>query len=342
MTAAVNKNIRGEITSNVDDSEDVKAEQYHVMRGDCVQRSKELDNDSIDFMVFSPPFQDLFVYSNYVEDMGNVTSPDEFNKHFEFLVKELKRILKPGRLCAVHCMDLPTLKSRDGYIGIRRFSSQLADIFEENKFWLHSEVTIRKDPLLAAVRTKAIGLAHKQVIKDRSMIRMGLPDKVMIFKNPGENKVPIQPKPFKSYKPIHEFDEFPRTVDGFNAYWGYDQESKYSKDEQYSHMVWQRYADPVWMDIRQTNVLQYTTARGENDEKHICPLQLDVIERLILLYSNEGETIFSPFGGIGSEGYQALKMGRKSISIELKESYFKTNVKNHRNAIEQNGQKLLF
>jgi len=342
MTAAVNKNIRGEITSSVDDSEDVKAEQYHVMRGDCVQRSKELDNDSIDFMVFSPPFQDLFVYSNYVEDMGNVTSPDEFNKHFEFLVKELKRILKPGRLCAVHCMDLPTLKSRDGYIGIRRFSSQLADIFEENGFWLHSEVTIRKDPLLAAVRTKAIGLAHKQVIKDRSMIRMGLPDKVMIFKNPGENKVPIQPKPFKSYKPIHEFDEFPRTVDGFNAYWGYDQESKYSKDEQYSHMVWQRYADPVWMDIRQTNVLQYTTARGENDEKHICPLQLDVIERLILLYSNEGETIFSPFGGIGSEGYQALKMGRKSISIELKESYFKTNVKNHRNAIEQNGQKLLF
>jgi len=342
MTAAVNKNIKGEITTNIDNSDDVKTEHYHVMRGDCVQRIKELSNDSIDMMVFSPPFQDLFVYSNYVEDMGNVTSPDEFNKHFGFLVKELKRILKPGRLCAVHCMDLPTLKSRDGYIGIRRFSSQLADMFEGEGFFLHSEFTVWKDPLLAAVRTKAIGLAHKQVTKDRSMIRMGLSDKVLVFKKPGENQVPIQPKRFESYIPMHKYDEFPRTSEGFNAYWGYDSESKYSKEEQYSHLVWQRYASPVWMDIQQTNVLQYTTARDEKDEKHICPLQLDVIERLILLYSNEGETIFSPFGGIGSEGYQALKMGRKSISIELKGSYFDTNVRNHRNAVEQNGQKLLF
>ena len=342
MTEAVNKNIKGEITTSIDNSEDVKTDQYHVMRGDCVQRSKELPDNSIDMMVFSPPFQDLFVYSNYVEDMGNVTSPDEFNQHFSYLVKELKRILKPGRLCAVHCMDLPTLKSRDGYIGIRRFSSQIADMFEAEGLFLHSEFTIWKDQLLAAVRTKALGLAHKQVTKDRSMIRMGLSDKVMVFKKSGENKIPIQPKRFTSYVPMHQYDEFPKTAEGFNEFWGYDPESKYGKEEQYSHLVWQRYASPVWMDIRQTNVLQYTTARDQHDEKHICPLQLDVIERLILLYSNEGETIFSPFGGIGSEGYQALRMGRKSISIELKGSYFDINVKNHRNAIEQNGQKILF
>ena len=344
MTAAVNKNIKGQITATIDSSEDVKTDLYHVMRGDCVQRSKELADDSIDFMVFSPPFQDLYTYSNYVEDMGNVTSPDEFNRHFAYLVTEIKRILKPGRLCAVHCMDLPTLKSRDGYIGIRRFSSQLADMFESDGFWLHSEVTIRKDPLLAAVRTKAIGLAHKQVKKDRAMIRMGLPDKVMIFKKPGENKVPIRfdDERFTYYVPMYPEDPFPRTVDGFNEYWGFDPESKYDKDEQYSHMVWQRYADPVWMDITQTNVLQYTTARGEKDEKHICPLQLDVIERLILLYSNKGEVVYSPFGGIGSEGYKALRMGRKSVSIELKQSYFDINVRNHRNAVEQNGQLEIF
>jgi hypothetical protein len=276
--------------------------------------------------------------------MGNVTSPDEFNQHFGFLVKELKRILKPGRLCAVHCMDLPTQKGRDGYMGIRRFSSQLADMFESEGMFLHSEFTIWKDPLLAAVRTKALGLAHKQVKKDRSMIRAGLPDFVLVFKKPGENIVPIRSDDgrFTSYVPMHEHDKFPRTPEGFNEFWGFDPESKYDRLEQYSHLVWQRYASPVWMDISQTNVLQYTTARGQNDEKHICPLQLDVIERLILLYSNEGETVFSPFGGIGSEGYQAIRMDRKSISIELKQSYFDTNVKNHRNAVEQNGQQLLF
>jgi len=340
MTMAVNKNIKGEITTTIDTSDDVKTEHYHVMRGDCVKRSKELKDGSIDMMLFSPPFADLYTYSNYVEDMGNVADYDEFVNHFGYLVNEILRVMKPGRLVAVHCMDLPTLKSRDGYIGIRRFSSKIADMFEDAGFWLHSEVTIWKDPLLAAVRTKAIGLAHKQVKKDRSMIRMGLSDKVMVFKKPGENKVPIQlkDKRFSSYVPMYNEDPFPRTSDGFTEFFGFDPESKYDREEQYSHLVWQRYASPVWMDVSQTNVLQYTTSRDQNDEKHICPLQLDVIERLVLLYSNEGETLMSPFGGIGSEGYQALRMGRKSISIELKQSYFDTNAKNHRNAIEQNGQ----
>ncbi|PNX47081.1 MAG: hypothetical protein BV456_11460 [Thermoplasmata archaeon M8B2D] len=340
MTKAVNKNLKGQITDSVDKSNDIKTNDYWLMHGDCVQRIKEIDDNSVDLLVFSPPFADLYTYSNYVEDMGNVSDYDEFVKHFSFLVKEINRVLKPGRLCAVHSMNLPTLKSRDGYIGIRRFTSKIGDIFENENMFLHSQHTVWKDPLLAAVRTKAIGLAHKQVKKDMSMIRMGIADDVQVFKKRGENKTPIQLKDirFTSYVPMHEFDEFPRTPEGFNEYWGFDPESKYSKNEQYSHLVWQRYASPVWMDISQTNVLQYTTARDQNDEKHICPLQLDVIERLILLYSNKGETILSPFGGIGSEGYQALKMNRKSISIELKPSYFEINKKNHRNAIEQKGQ----
>lgn len=344
MTKAVNKNIAGKITATIDLSDDIKTDQYWVMRGDCVQRAKEIEDESIDFTIFSPPFADLYTYSNYIEDMGNVTNYEEFVVHFGYLVDELLRIMKPGRLCAVHCMDLPTLKSRDGYIGIRRFSAKIADVFESRGFWLHSEFVIWKDPLLAAVRTKAIGLAHKQITKDMSMVRMGLADKVLVFKKPGENKVPIQLKDrrFTSYVPMHQYDQFPRTPEGFNEHWGYDSDSQYGRLEQYSHQVWQRYASPVWMDIDVTNVLQYTNARDQNDEKHICPLQLDVIERLILLYSNEGEVVFSPFGGIGSEGFQAIKMNRKSISIELKDTYFNTNVKNHRNAVEQKTQLELF
>lgn len=344
ITKAVNKNIRGEITTFMDDSTDVKTDKYWCMKGDCVQRMKEVDDNSVDLMVFSPPFADLYTYSNYVEDMGNSSNYDEFVQHFKYLVKELERTLKPGRLCAVHCMDLPTLKSRDGYMGIRRFSAKIADIFEDAGMFLHSEFTVWKDPLLAAVRTKALGLAHKQVTKDMSMIRMGLADKVMVFKKMGENQVPIQLKDrrFSSYIPMHEHDNFPRTPEGFNEFWGYDPESSYDRITQYSHQVWQRYASPVWMDIDVTNVLQYTTARDQNDEKHICPLQLDVIERIILLYSNEGETVLSPFGGIGSEGYQAIKMGRKSISIELKDSYFNINVRNHRGASEQSNALELF
>jgi DNA modification methylase len=173
-----------------------------------------------------------------------------------------------------------------------------------------------------------------------SIIRAGLPDRVLCFKTKEDNQVPIQldDTRFTYYVPMHEFDKFPKSVEGFNEFWGFDPESKYSKTEQYSHQVWQRYASPVWMDINQNNTLQFMNARDSNDEKHICPLQLETIERIILLYSNRGETILSPFGGIGSEGYQAIKMGRKSISIELKGSYFEVNKRNHNAASEEKGQ----
>jgi len=220
----------------------------------------------------------------------------------------------------------------------------ISDMFESIGMFLHSDFTIWKDPLLAAVRTKTIGLAHKQVTKDMSIIRAGIADRVLCFKTKEPNETPIQLDDirFTYYVPMHQFDEFPRNVNGLNEHWGYDQTSKYGKTEQYSHQVWQRYASPVWMDIDVTNTLQWMNAKGNNDEKHICPLQLGVIERIILLYSNRGETVLSPFGGIGSEGYQALKMGRKSISIELKDSYFEINKRNHLTAIEQNGQLELF
>ncbi len=344
MSKAMNRNLNNKLTVNVDSSLDVKTDNYWIMKGDSVQRVKELEENSVDLIVFSPPFADLYTYSNYVEDMGNVSDYNEFVEHFKYLATELKRIIKPGRLIAIHCMDLPTLKSREGYIGIRRFSSIIGDIFEDLDMFLHSEFIVWKDPLLAAVRTKTIGLAHKQVTKDMSIIRAGLPDKILCFKTKEENETPIQLDDIKFtyYKPMHTYDNFPISPNDFNEFHGYDPKSKYSKEEQYSHLVWQRYASPVWMDINQTNTLQYTTARDKNDEKHICPLQLEVIERLILLYSNRGETIFCPFGGIGSEGYQALKMGRKSISIELKGSYFNVNVKNHKNAIEEKSQLQMF
>jgi hypothetical protein len=276
--------------------------------------------------------------------MGNVANYDEFVTQFKYLATELKRVIKPGRIIAIHCMDLPTLKSRDGFIGIRRFSAMIGDIFESMDMFLHAEFTIWKDPLLAAVRTKTIGLAHKQVTKDMSIIRAGIPDRVLCFKTKEENQTPIQLDDIKFtyYVPMHEFDKFPTSAEGFNEYWGYNPESDYDRITQYSHQVWQRYASPVWMDIDQTKTLQWMNAKGKDDEKHICPLQLGVIERLILLYSNRGETILSPFGGIGSEGYQALKMGRKSISIELKESYFELNKRNHNSACEEKGQLTLF
>jgi hypothetical protein len=231
-------------------------------------------------------------------------------------------------------MDLPLLKSREGFIGIRRFSSMIGDIFEGLDMFLHSEFTIWKDPLLAAVRTKTIGLAHRQLLKDSSIIRAGLPDKILCFKTKEENKIPITKKLFTHYIPMHKYDTFPQSINEFKKIIKlHNRKSAYSIEEQYSHQVWQRYASPIWMDINQTNTLQRNTARSKQDEKHICPLQLEVIERLILLYSNEKETILSPFGGIGSEGFQALLMNRKSISIELKESYFNLNIKNHKKGL---------
>ncbi len=292
---------------------ELKTDQYQLINGDCVQEIKKLPDNAADIVVFSPPFAELYVYSDKAEDMGNVSNYKEFEKHFKYLIPELLRVLKPGRICAVHCMDLPIQKGKEGFIGLRDFSGMLAQWFSEAGFIYHARTTIWKNPVTEMQRTKALGLLHKTIKKDSVMSRVGIPDYILFFRNAGDNETPIQHQDTDPGQP----DYLP--VD-----------------------LWQKYASPVWMDIDYGRTLQYTTARDSNDEKHICPLQLPTIERILHLYSNEGETVLSPFGGIGSEGYQAMKMGRKSISIELKESYFNINCKNHKAAEFENSKLTLF
>lgn len=289
------------------EKKEIKTKDYKLFNGDCVEESKKIADNSADLTVFSPPFAELYVYSDSPNDMGNVSDYKQFEEHFKFLIPEIKRILKPGRICAVHCMDLPIQKGKEGYIGLRDFSGMLINWFQENGFIYHSRATIWKNPVTEMQRTKALGLLHKTIKKDSSMSRVGIPDYILFFRNDGENQIPIEhqdidPK-LPNYLPVD---------------------------------LWQKYASPVWYDIDYSRTLQYRSGRDGNDEKHIAPLQLDTIERVIHLYSNEGETIFSPFGGIGSEGFQSLKMKRKSISIELKGSYFKLNAQNHKAAVDEN------
>lgn len=292
-------------------NKEIKTDNYHILNGDCVQESKKLNKNSADLVVFSPPFAELYVYSDKSEDMGNVSDYKQFEQHFKYLIPELKRVLKSGRICAVHCMDLPIQKGKEGFIGLRDFSGMLIDWFTSEGFIYHAKTTIWKNPVTEMQRTKALGLLHKTIKKDSVMSRVGIPDYVLFFRNEGDNETPIQ----------HQ-DKDPN-------------EPNYLPVD-----LWQKYASPVWMDVDYSRTLQYRSARDGNDEKHICPLQLDTIERIIHLYSNEGETVFSPFGGIGSEGFQAIKMDRKSISIELKESYFEINRKNHKAAVLEKSSEL--
>lgn len=263
---------------------------YH---GDSCEVMTGIPDELIHYSIFSPPFKDLYTYSDSDRDLGNCRSSDEFWNHFGFIISELYRILKKGRLVSVHCIDLPTSKSRDGFIGISDFSGEIIKAFEKAGFIYHSRVTIWKDPVVAMQRTKALGLLHKQIKKDSSMSRQGIADYIVTFRKPGTNKEPI----------TNDNESFP--VD-----------------------LWQKYASPVWMDINQSDTLQRTSARSERDEKHICPLQLPVIERCIKLWSNPGDIVFTPFMGIGSEIYQAVKMDRRGMGIELKDTYYAQAVKN--------------
>lgn len=305
-------------------------EKYALYQGDCVEVIQGLPENSIHYSIFSPPFANLYCYSNSDRDMGNSKDNEEFFKHLNFFIRELYRVLIPGRLVSFHCMDIPAMKSRDGFIGLKDFPGDLLRQFEAANFIYHSRVAIWKDPLVEATRTKALGLMHKQIVKDSAMCRQGLPDYLITVRKPGINPEPI-PHP-------HGFtyfigDDEPNAPKKEPTLRSVDHELRHnigltSKDPVYSHHVWRRYASPVWMDIRQSNTLQYRSAREEKDEKHICPLQLDVIARGIELWSNPGDIIFSPFMGIGSEGYQAIKMKRRFIGVELKESYYKTAINN--------------
>jgi DNA modification methylase len=298
---------------------------FLALHGDCVQAIAQLPAQSIDYSIFSPPFASLYTYSDSEMDMGNCKTHKEFFEHFDFLVIELSRVMKPGRLISFHCMNLPTSKERDGYIGITDFRGELIRAFQRQGFVFHSEVCIWKDPVTAMQRTKALGLLHKQVIKDSSMSRQGIADYLVTMRMPGQNLEPIAGA-FDRYVGTDEPKD-PFTTSGDNR-------------NPYSINVWQRYASPVWMDINPSRTLQYTTAREENDERHICPLQLDVIERGVQLWSNPGDVVLSPFLGIGSEGHVALLTGRRFVGIELKKSYFDIAVKNLRDAEMTHGQML--
>lgn len=285
-------------------------QDYAIYNGDCVELTKQLPDGKIDFAIFSPPFADLYCYSDSENDMGNCRNYDEFFVHFGFLAEQLKRIIKPGRICAVHCMDIPAMKERDGFIGIKDFSGDIIRMFQSHGFTYHSRHTIWKDPLIEATRTKALGLMHKQLQKDSTKSRSGLPDYLLAFKNAGENPVPV----------THP--------DGLKKYCGSDDPVKGETGIKRSHNIWRAYASPVWMDIRQTNTLNAKIARESDDEKHLCPLQLDVIERACVLWSNPGEVVFTPFMGVGSEVYGAVLNGRKGIGVELKTAYYNQAVKN--------------
>lgn len=289
--------------------------KYAIYNADAVEVCAGLPDESVDFTIYSPPFASLYTYSNSDRDMGNVKNDAEFFEHFSYLVADLYRTLKPGRLMSVHCMNLPTSKQNDGFIGIKDFRGDLIRSFQESGFIYHSEVCIWKDPVVAMQRTKALGLLHKQIKKDSTMSRQGIPDYLVTMRKPGDNEFPVAGE-FTHYVG----DNPPPTFKGYQ----YDDGRWYfiPKGEGTSIDVWQRYASPVWDDINQTNTLNFRSGRDSDDERHICPLQLDVIERAMQMWTKVGDTVLTPFLGVGSEAYMAVKMGRKAIGVELKESYF--------------------
>lgn len=294
-------------------------EKYSIINADTTEAIKTVPDESIGLIVYSPPFSQLYTYSNSDRDLGNSRNDDEFFTHFEFIAEDMYRILKPGRIMAVHCMQIPAMKERDGYIGLKDFRGDLIRLFQKMGFIFHSEVTIWKDPVVEMQRTKALGLLHKQIKKDSSKSRMGLPDYVIFMRKPGENDDPIS-HTNETY-PVGEWQQVASPV------WQiYPSDIWWDARENPENI----YPYPVWDDINQSDTLNRMFS-DEESEKHICPLQLGVIERIVKLYSNEDDVVFTPFMGVGSEVYQAVKMGRSGLGIELKREYFMQAKKNLQN-----------
>lgn len=270
-------------------------ENFAIYNADCVEFASTLPDNVLDFSVYSPPFAHLFVYSDSERDMGNVKDEAEFKALYAHLVKEIYRATKPGRLTAVHCSDLPRTKSMHGTVGLYDFPADIREVHEQAGWTYHSRITVWKDPVVEMTRTKALGLLYKQLQKDSTRSRQGMPDYILVFRKTPDDESKAEPV---------------------------GQDSKRFPVEQ-----WQKWASPVWMDINQTNVLNVRMARDQKDERHLCPLQLDLIERCVRLWTNEGDTVFSPFAGIGSEGWASMNAGRKFIGTELKPAYFRQAVK---------------
>jgi len=301
----------------------VMSENYAVYHADTVEMAAGLPDNSVHFSIFSPPFESLYTYSNSDRDMGNSKDSGEFWQQYLYLIREQFRVMKPGRIVAIHCMNLPTSKQNDGFIGIRDFRGEIIREYQNAGFIYHSEVVIWKDPVVAMQRTKALGLLHKTIKKDSAMSRMGIPDSMVMMRKPGANSEPVSGA-FKYYVGTEPAPGFKRYV------WNDKREGWTVQDDSHNTSVdvWQRYASPIWSDINQTDTLNFREGRDSDDERHICPLQLGVIQRCLQLWSNPGEIVWSPFMGIGSEGYMSLKAGRKFIGAELKESYFNLALRN--------------
>lgn len=309
-----------------------RGDGWTLWHGDCVEVARSIPDDSIDFCIHSPPFSNLYIYSDSIADMGNASSHSEFFEHYEYLIAELYRVTVPGRLCAVHCKDLPLYKGRDGAAGLYPFPDKITEAFNRHGWIKHSFVTIWKDPVTEMQRTKNHGLLHRQLCKDSSASRQGMADFLIVYRKWPDG-----------------VDEFPKPVTAGNTYCRFNRyvgesapstegqleniaETQLESPNAYSIQVWQRYASPVWFDIRQMRVLNYKLGKDAKDEKHICPLQLDVIERAVELWTNPGDLVYDPFNGIGSSGYVALKTGRKYVGSELKESYFRISIDNFEQA----------
>ena len=298
-TSEITKENIQQLTHKTDtyETEDVISDNWEMHMGDAIQTIKNIEDNSIHLCCYSPPFSSLYTYSNSEKDIGNCRTDKEFYNHFSFLVDELYRVMIPGRLMSVHAMNIPSMKERDGVIGLKDFRGDLIKMFINAGFIYHSEVCIFKDPVVQMQRTKSLGLLHKQIKKDSCMSRQGLPDYVITMRKPGDNPERVE----------HTNESFPVNV-------------------------WQRYASPIWMDINPSDTLQKKEAREHEDERHIAPLQLEVIRRVLELWTNPGDTVLDPFAGIGSTGYEAVKFERKFIGLELKKSYFEQAVKNLVNA----------
>ena len=322
LAKSLKSNNPGEVyTQNITDD-------WAAYHGDCIPVVSSLPTNSIHYSIFSPPFLSLYVYSDNSLDMGNSKTDDEFYDHFSYLIPQLLRVLMPGRLISVHCSIIPMTMQHEGVMGLKDFPGSIVRMFTQAGFIYHSKTMIWKDPLLQAVRTKMLGLAHKQISKDSSRCSQGFADEILTFRKPGENPEPVA------------------KGRGFEQYIGEQREPQREKIDdpaknKYSHFVWQRYASPVWMDIRQTDTLNVAAGREDKDERHICPLQLQAIARCVDLWSNEGDTVLSPFAGIGSEGFESVKMNRKFIGVELKQSYYQTMLRNLKRA-KRTGRGLIY
>lgn len=283
-----------------------QGDNWSLVHGDCIEVMNAMPENSVHLSIFSPPYASLYTYSNSDRDLGNSANDAQFYEHFDFVVAGLHRITKPGRIVCVDVMNIPAMKDRDGYIGLKDFRGDVIRAFQKQGFIFHSEHCAWKDPLIEATRTKALGLMHKQLCKDSARSRAGIPQYLLAFRKDGENTEPV----------TH--------IDGLTEFAGENP----PVSGNLSHERWRRYASPVWMDINFSNTLNARAARENEDERHVCPMALDLIERAIQLWSNPHDIVFDPFSGIGSTGYQSIKMGRRFVGSELKRAYFDQACKN--------------